>query len=150
MKVVLQRVSSASVSVVNNRIASIESGLLILLGIVSEDSMKDIKWLTNKIVNCRIFPDKDGVMNASILQSEGEVIIVSQFTLHANVKKGHRPSYNLAAKAEVAIPLYQAFIKQMEIDLGKPVQTGKFGADMQVELVNDGPVTIIMDSKLKT
>ena len=149
MKVVIQRVSKASVTVENEKIADIQSGLLVLLGIVEEDSLDDIAWLTNKIVNMRIFPDANGVMNTSILNSNGEIIVVSQFTLHASTKKGNRPSYIKAAKPDIAIPLYETFKKQLETDLGKDVQSGEFGADMKVELINDGPVTIIMDSKNK-
>ncbi|WP_191858070.1 D-aminoacyl-tRNA deacylase [Hanstruepera ponticola] len=147
MKVVIQRVSKASVTVENEKIANIQNGLLIFLGIVDEDTIDDIKWLTNKIVNMRIFPDNQGVMNTSILDADGDIIVVSQFTLHASTKKGNRPSYIKAAKPEVAIPLYKTFIKQLENDLGKQVQSGEFGADMKVELLNDGPVTIIIDSK---
>lgn len=149
MKVVIQRVSKASVTVENEKIADIQNGLLILLGIVEDDSFDDIVWLTNKIVNMRIFPDSNNVMNKSILDTLGEIIVVSQFTLHASTKKGNRPSYIKAAKPEVAIPLYEVFKKQLEINLGKSVQSGEFGADMKVELLNDGPVTIIVDSKDK-
>ncbi|MGZ0015448.1 D-aminoacyl-tRNA deacylase [Yeosuana sp. AK3] len=147
MKVVIQRVAEASVSIEGVQVASIEKGLLILLGIVEDDSQEDIKWLSNKIVNLRIFGDADDIMNVSLLDVNGEAIVVSQFTLHALTKKGNRPSYIKAAKPELAIPLYQTFVKQLEIDLGKPVQTGEFGADMKVALINDGPVTIIIDSK---
>ena len=147
MRVVIQRVSEASVTVAGNRIANIKTGLLVLLGIVNEDTMDDIIWLTNKIVNMRIFPDNEGVMNTSVLDQNGDVIVVSQFTLHASTKKGHRPSYIKAAKPEIAIPLYEAFLKQLEKDLDKKVQSGEFGADMKVKLLNDGPVTIIVDSK---
>ncbi|WP_026753943.1 D-aminoacyl-tRNA deacylase [Sediminibacter sp. Hel_I_10] len=147
MKAVLQRVSKASVTIEGKQVAEIASGLLILLGIVADDQDEDIKWLSNKIVNCRIFPDEQDVMNHSIKQNNGDVIVVSQFTLHANTRKGHRPSYNLAAKPEVAIPLYEAFVKQLELDMGKVIQTGEFGADMKVSLINDGPVTIIIDTK---
>ncbi|WP_299226967.1 D-aminoacyl-tRNA deacylase [uncultured Psychroserpens sp.] len=149
MKAVIQRVSNASVTIDANEVASIESGMLILLGIVDEDTPEDIKWLSNKIVNLRIFGDTDNVMNHSILDANGDAIVVSQFTLHASTKKGNRPSYIKAAKPTVAIPLYEAFINQLENDLGKPVQTGEFGADMKVELLNDGPVTIIIDTKNK-
>lgn len=149
MKAVLQRVSEARVSIHNEEVASIKQGLLILIGIVANDTPDDIKWLSNKIVNCRIFPDDAQVMNNSILQNQGDIIVVSQFTLHANTKKGHRPSYIAAAKPEIAIPIYKAFIKQLESDLGKPVQTGAFGADMQVQLINDGPVTLIIDTEHK-
>ena len=147
MKTVIQRVSRASVVIEGKEVASIKNGLLIFLGIINEDTQEDINWLTKKIVKLRIFGDDDGVMNKSILDVNGETIVVSQFTLHANTKKGNRPSYIKAAKPDVAIPLYEAFVKQLEIDLGRKVQTGKFGADMKVELLNDGPVTIIVDSK---
>lgn len=149
MKVVIQRVSKASVTIENQLTASIENGLLILLGIVENDSLEDIKWLTNKIVNLRIFNDSEGVMNHSIKDINGNIIAVSQFTLHASTKKGNRPSYIKAAKPEIAIPIYERFVNQLEADLGKKVQTGTFGADMKIELLNDGPVTIIIDSKNK-
>ena len=149
MRAVLQRVSKASVTIENQKVAKIEKGLLILLGIVNEDTKEDIVWLSKKIINLRIFPDEEGVMNQSILDLNGEVIVVSQFTLHANTRKGNRPSYINAAKPDVAIPIYELFVKQMNSDLGKTVQTGEFGANMQVELVNDGPVTIIIDTKNK-
>lgn len=149
MKVVIQRVSKASVIIEGEKVASIENGLLVFLGIVNEDNQEDVKWLTNKIINLRIFDDKNHVMNKSLLDVNGNVIVVSQFTLHASTKKGNRPSYIKAAKPDVAIPLYKAFINQLELDLGKSIQTGGFGADMKVELLNDGPVTIIIDSKNK-
>ena len=149
MKIVIQRVSEASVVIENKEVASIEKGLLILLGIVNEDSQEDINWLCNKIVNLRIFPDENGVMNMSLAASKGDVILVSQFTLHASTKKGNRPSYIKAAKPDIAIPLYKAFIETLNDTLGKNIQTGEFGADMKVQLVNDGPVTIIIDSKNK-
>ena len=149
MKLVIQRVSEASVTINGAIVASIENGLLILLGIVNEDTMEDINWLSNKIVNLRVFGDEHGVMNKSLKDAKGDVIVVSQFTLHASTKKGNRPSYIKAAKPDVAIPLYECFIEQLEIDLGTKVQTGKFGADMKVALINDGPVTIIIDSKNK-
>ncbi|WP_298556068.1 D-aminoacyl-tRNA deacylase [uncultured Algibacter sp.] len=149
MKVVIQRVSNASVTIKGKKVASIESGLLILLGIVEQDALEDIKWLSNKIVNLRVFGDENGVMNLSLKDTNGGAIVVSQFTLHASTKKGNRPSYINAAKPELAIPLYGNFIDQVEKDLGKKVQTGQFGADMKVELLNDGPVTIIIDSKNK-
>jgi D-tyrosyl-tRNA(Tyr) deacylase len=150
MKVVIQRVSEASVTINNSVVADIKNGLLVLLGIVNEDTQDDINWLCNKIANLRIFGDENGVvMNKSLLEVDGDVIVVSQFTLHANTKKGNRPSYIKAAKPEVAIPLYEAFVKQLEVNLGKQVQTGEFGADMKVQLVNDGPVTIIIDTKNK-
>ena len=147
MKVVIQRVSKASVTIEGVNVASIGNGLLILLGIVEDDTHEDIKWLSNKIVNLRVFGDENDVMNRSLLDVNGEIIAVSQFTLHASTKKGNRPSYIKAAKPETAIPLYETFIKQLELDLGKKVQTGQFGADMKVDLINDGPVTIIIDSK---
>ncbi|MBU2939919.1 D-tyrosyl-tRNA(Tyr) deacylase [Lacinutrix sp. C3R15] len=149
MKAVIQRVTQASVTIKDKQVASINHGLLILLGIVPKDTQEDIKWLTNKITNLRIFNDAEGVMNTSLLQSKGDVIVVSQFTLHANTKKGNRPSYIKAAKPDIAIPLYQDFISQLEKNLGKAIQTGEFGADMQVALLNDGPVTIIIDTKNK-
>jgi D-tyrosyl-tRNA(Tyr) deacylase len=147
MKVVIQRVSKASVTIEGVKVASIGNGLLILLGIVEDDTQEDIKWLSNKIVNLRVFGDENDVMNRSLFDVNGEIIAVSQFTLHASTKKGNRPSYIKAAKPETAIPLYETFIEQLELDLGKKVQTGQFGADMKVDLINDGPVTIIMDSK---
>ena len=149
MKAVIQRVSSASVTIEGSKVADIGDGLLVLLGIVNEDTLEDIKWLSNKIVNLRVFGDENNVMNLSLLQTNGDAIVVSQFTLHASTKKGNRPSYIQAAKPEVAIPLYEAFVKQLETDLGKQVQTGEFGADMKVDLRNDGPVTIIIDTKQK-
>ena len=147
MKVVIQRVSKASVIIEGNIVASIGNGLLILLGIVEDDTQEDIKWLSNKIINLRIFGDDNEVMNLSLTDVHGDVIVVSQFTLHASTKKGNRPSYIKAAKPETAIPLYETFIKKLESDLEKKVQTGQFGADMKVDLINDGPVTIIIDSK---
>lgn len=149
MKVVIQRVSKASVTIDGLKVASIQSGLLVLLGIVSEDTQEDIDWLCNKIVNLRVFGDENGVMNKSLMDVDGDVIVVSQFTLHAATKKGNRPSYIKAAKPEVAIPLYETFVQNLKRVLGKSIQTGEFGAMMQVELVNDGPVTIIIDSKNK-
>lgn len=149
MKAVIQRVSNASVAVDHKIVSSINNGLLILLGITNNDSIEDTKWLSNKIVNLRIFNDKEGIMNESILDNDGEVIVVSQFTLMASTKKGNRPSYIKAAKPEIAIPVYKKFVEQLENDLGKKVGTGIFGADMKVELLNDGPVTIIIDSKQK-
>lgn len=149
MKVVIQRVLKASVTIKGKQVASIKNGLLILLGIVNEDTNEDIKWLSKKIANLRVFGDEDGVMNKSLKDIDGDVIVVSQFTLHASTKKGNRPSYIKAAKPDVAIPLYKDFLIQLELDLGKKVHTGQFGANMKVELVNDGPVTIIIDSKNK-
>ncbi|PKG49873.1 D-aminoacyl-tRNA deacylase [Olleya sp. 1-3] len=149
MKAVIQRVSKASVTIEDKKVANIDNGLLVLLGIVAEDTEEDIKLLVNKIANCRIFNDDNQVMNLSLIDSKGDIIVVSQFTLHASTKKGNRPSYIKAARPDVAIPLYEAFVKSIRLVLGKPVQTGQFGADMKVELKNDGPVTIIMDSKNK-
>lgn len=149
MKVVIQRVSKASVTINGNVKSKIATGLLILLGIEEEDSNEDIEWLSGKTSRLRIFSDKDGVMNLSLKDVDGEVIVVSQFTLHANTKKGNRPSFIKAAKPEIAIPLYEQFVAQLEKDIDKKIQTGEFGAMMQVELINDGPVTIIIDSKNK-
>jgi D-aminoacyl-tRNA deacylase len=149
MKAVIQRTTSASVTIDSKIVAEIQNGLLILIGIEDADNQEDINWLTSKIANLRIFGDENGVMNLSIKDIDGDVIVVSQFTLHASTKKGNRPSYIKAAKPEIAIPLYEKFIAQMEFELGKKVQTGQFGADMKVALVNDGPVTIIIDTKNK-
>ena len=149
MKIVIQRVSEASVTIENKEVAAITNGLLILLGIVEEDTQEDIDFLIRKIANLRIFNDDNGVMNKSLLETNGEVLVVSQFTLHASTKKGNRPSYIKAAKPTTAIPLYENFIQSLEKQLTKNVQTGEFGADMQVALVNNGPVTIIIDSKNK-
>jgi len=149
MRVVIQRVTEASFVVDGNTTGSIKHGLLVLQGIEDADTTEDIVWLSNKICNLRIFNDTDGVMNKSILDIGGDVLLVSQFTLFASTKKGNRPSYIKASKPPVAVPLYEAMINQLEIDLGKPIQTGIFGADMKVSLLNDGPVTIIIDSKNK-
>ena len=149
MKAVIQRVSRADVVVSGNTISEIGEGLLILLGIEPSDTQEDIKWLSNKIANLRIFNDENGVMNLSILDRDGEVLVISQFTLHASTRKGNRPSYIKAAKPDVAIPLYEQFVSQLQADLGKKVGTGIFGADMKVSLLNDGPVTIIIDTKNK-
>ena len=149
MKSVIQRVSKASVTIEGKVVSEIKNGLLILLGIEPADTEEDIEWLSKKIANLRIFNDEKGVMNNSLIDEKGDVIIVSQFTLHANTKKGNRPSYINAAKPEIAIPLYKQFIANFEIQIGKKVGTGEFGADMKVELVNEGPVTIIIDSKNK-
>ena len=147
MKVVIQRVSEASVVIDDSKVASIQKGLLVLLGVVNDDTQDDIDWLCKKILNLRIFPDDRDVMNLSLIDSGGDIILVSQFTLHASTKKGNRPTYIKAAKPDIAIPLYQKFIEKIQIALGKSIQTGDFGADMKVQLVNDGPVTIIIDSK---
>jgi D-tyrosyl-tRNA(Tyr) deacylase len=149
MIAVVQRVSSASVTIENRIKSTIASGLLVLLGIEDADNLEDIDWLASKIVNLRIFNDGQGVMNVSVKDSNGEMLVVSQFTLHASVKKGNRPSYLRASKPEIAIPLYESFIKVVQSNLGKEVQTGEFGADMKVSMVNDGPVTIIIDTKNK-
>ena len=149
MRVVIQKVTQASVSIENQTVASIDKGLLVLVGIEDTDTNDDIAWLSAKIVNLRVFDDDNRVMNLSVKEVEGEVLIVSQFTLHASTKKGNRPSYIKAARPEVAIPIYEAFIKQVETLLGKRVPTGQFGAMMQVSLCNDGPVTILIDTKNK-
>ena len=150
MRVVIQRVSQASVTIENKVNAEIGLGLLILLGIEEEDSQDDIDWLCGKVSRLRIFNDENGVMNRSLLEVEGDAIVVSQFTLHASTKKGNRPSYIKAAKPETAIPLYEKFVQQLEKELGRKVSTGEFGADMKVQLINDGPVTILIDSKNKS
>ena len=147
MRATIQRVTTASVTVDGKVISEISNGLLIFLGIEDADTVDDIKWLSNKIVNLRIFNDGEGVMNLSLLQEEGEALVISQFTLHASTKKGNRPSYIKAAKPDNAIPLYESFVAQLEKDLGKKVGTGIFGADMKVALLNDGPVTIQIDTK---
>lgn len=149
MRALIQRVSKASVTIDGNVKSSIDKGLLVLIGIEDADTAEDIQWLSQKIVNLRIFDDAEGVMNLSVKEIEGEILAVSQFTLHAATKKGNRPSYIKAAKPPVAIPMYEAFVKQLESDMGKAVATGEFGADMKVELINDGPVTIWMDTKSK-
>lgn len=149
MKVVIQRVSSASVTVEERIVSEINNGLLILLGITDDDSHTDIQWLVRKIINLRIFNDSEGVMNLSLVDINGEAIVVSQFTLFAATKKGNRPSYIKAAKPEVAVPLYEAFVFELEKELGKKVGTGIFGADMKVALVNNGPVTITIDTQNK-
>jgi len=147
MRAVIQRVMKAGVTIDKKRTADISKGLLILLGIINEDTQEDIQWLSSKIANLRICSDENGIMNKSLIEIQGEALVVSQFTLHANTKKGNRPSYIKAAKPDIAIPLYQDFIDRLELDLGKKVKTGQFGADMQVDLINDGPVTIIIDTK---
>ncbi len=149
MKSVIQRVSQSSVTINNEIVAQIQQGLLVLVGIEDADNQEDINWLASKIANLRIFEDENEVMNLSLKDIDGEMIVVSQFTLHALTKKGNRPSYIKASKPEIAIPLYESFVQQMEKELGKKVQTGQFGADMKVSLVNDGPVTIIIDTKNK-
>lgn len=149
MKAVIQRVKYASVVINNAKVADIKQGFLVLLGVSTDDSQDDIFWLTKKIANLRIFNDDASVMNKSLIDIDGEVIVVSQFTLQASTKKGNRPSYLKAARPETAITLYETFVKQMELEIKKEVQTGEFGADMKVELLNDGPVTIIIDTENK-
>lgn len=149
MRVVIQRVSEASVTIDQNVHSKIGMGLLVLVGIEDADTAEDIHWLSNKIINLRIFNDANGIMNCSVKDVNGELLVVSQFTLHASTKKGNRPSYIKASKPETAIPLYEAFKKSIAQELGKPIQTGVFGADMKVALLNDGPVTILIDSKNK-
>lgn len=149
MIAVIQRVSEANVTIDQKVAGEISQGLLILLGITHDDEASDIEWLSKKVVNLRIFGDEKGKMNRSVLDVAGEILLISQFTLHASTKKGNRPSYINAARPEIAIPLYERMIAQLETDLGKPIQTGEFGADMKVALLNDGPVTIIIDTKEK-
>jgi D-tyrosyl-tRNA(Tyr) deacylase len=149
MKAVIQRVSSASVTIDSKIVAEIQKGLLVLVGIEDADTQEDTNWLCQKIANLRIFGDENDVMNLSVRDIDGEITVVSQFTLQASTKKGNRPSYIKASKPDVAIPIYEGFVQQLEKELGKKVQTGVFGADMKVSLLNDGPVTIIIDSKNK-
>ena len=149
MRTVIQRVSEASVLINQQERRSIGRGLMILVGITHEDTSEDISWLVQKIGKLRIFADENGVMNLNVNEINGEVLLISQFTLHASTKKGNRPSYIGAARPETAIPLYNEFIKQLQVEIQKPILTGEFGSDMQVQLINDGPVTIIIDSKNK-
>lgn len=149
MRAVLQRTAFASVKVDGNITGSIQKGLLVLMGVEDADTAEDIEWLSSKIVNLRIFNDENGVMNLSVKDVDGDILLVSQFTLHASTKKGNRPSYIKASKSDFAIPMYEKMIAQLETDLGKKIQTGIFGADMKVELLNDGPVTIVIDTKNK-
>jgi D-tyrosyl-tRNA(Tyr) deacylase len=149
MRVVIQRVSSATVHIHDELRASIQTGLLVLLGIEDQDTIDDITWLSAKLVQLRIFNDENGLMNRSVIDVKGDILLVSQFTLHSSTKKGNRPSFLRAAKPDIAIPIYEKMIQQLQQDLGKPISTGEFGADMQVALINDGPVTIIMDTKNK-
>ena len=149
MRLVLQRVTEASVKVDGLIVGAINNGLMILVGIEDADTQEDIEWLAAKASNLRIFDDTDGVMNLSVKEVHGDILLISQFTLHASTKKGNRPSYIHASKPPVAIPLYEAMIQQLEKEMGKPIQTGRFGADMNVSLINNGPVTIILDSKNK-
>ena len=147
MRAVIQRVSKASVTIDNKIYSQIKNGLLVLVGIEDADAAEDIEWLSGKIVNLRVFNDDNGVMNVSVKDINGDILVVSQFTLHASTKKGNRPSYIKASKPEFAIPMYEKFVQQLENDLGKKIHTGVFGADMKVELLNDGPVTIVIDTK---
>ncbi len=149
MRAVVQRVSRASVTIQNTIKGQIGQGLLVLLAVEEADMPEDIDWLSGKIVRLRIFADEQGLMNRSVQEVGGDILVVSQFTLFASTRKGNRPSYTRSAPPPIAIPLYEAFVKRLELDLGKPVPTGEFGADMQVELVNDGPVTLVIDSKFK-
>ncbi|MGL4332011.1 MAG: D-aminoacyl-tRNA deacylase [Bacteroidales bacterium] len=149
MRLVIQRVKKGSVTVSENRIAQIGKGMLILVGIEDRDSQEDIVWAAKKIVNLRIFDDADGVMNESIIESGGDIILVSQFTLQASTKKGNRPSYFKASRPEFAVPVYEKLREEIVVNLNKEIQTGEFGADMQVELINDGPVTIYIDTQNK-
>lgn len=149
MRVVIQRVAEASVTIENKTVASIEKGLLVLVGIEDADTQEDIDWLVAKVARIRIFGDENDVMNLSVQDIDGDIIVVSQFTLHAGTKKGNRPSYIKASKPEIAIPLYENFVRKLEQEMGKKVQTGEFGANMKVSLLNDGPVTILIDSKNK-
>ncbi|GHV18356.1 D-aminoacyl-tRNA deacylase [Bacteroidia bacterium] len=149
MRILVQRVTKASVTIDNNIKSKIGKGILIFVGIEETDNKEDIEWLTNKIVNLRIFDDENGVMNKPAIEINAEMLVVSQFTLHASTKKGNRPSYIKAAKPDISIPLYEEFCHTLSYRMGKPVQTGEFGADMKVELINDGPVTIWIDSKVK-
>lgn len=149
MRSVIQRVSRASVTIQGAVKGRIDKGLLVLLAVEPGDGPEDIEWLSGKIARLRIFPDENDVMNRSVIEVGGDILVISQFTLFASTKKGNRPSYSRSAPPEIAIPLYEAFLKRLTVDLGKAVHTGEFGADMQVELINDGPVTIVIDSKLK-
>lgn len=147
MRAVIQRVTRAAVTIDGQEKAAINGGLLVLLGIEDADGPEDVAWLSAKIVNLRIFNDENGVMNRSVLETGGDILLVSQFTLHASTKKGNRPSYLRASKPDVAVPLYESMVARLQADLGKPVRTGSFGADMKVSLLNDGPVTILIDTK---
>ncbi|MFV0607404.1 MAG: D-aminoacyl-tRNA deacylase [Niabella sp.] len=149
MRVIIQRVLEAAVTINEDVCGAIKNGLMVLLGIENADTEEDIRWLSQKIVQLRVFNDVDGIMNLSIKDIGGDILLVSQFTLHASTKKGNRPSYIKAAKPEIAVPVYEKMIEQLQIDIGKPIATGVFGADMKVSLVNDGPVTILIDSKNK-
>ena len=149
MRAVIQRVTKASVTIEGKVNGQIANGLLVLMGIENADTEEDIKWLSSKIVNLRVFNDEKGVMNISVKEIAGDILLISQFTLHASTKKGNRPSYIKASKPDIAIPIYEKMIEQLSIDLGKQIQTGIFGADMKIELLNDGPVTIVIDTRNK-
>lgn len=149
MRVVIQRVSKSSVEISGKIHSSIQKGLVVLVGIVESDTKEDIEWLTRKILNLRVFSDEKGIMNNSLLDNDGELLVISQFTLHASTKKGNRPSYIAAAKPEIAIPIYEQFVSSLQQSMQKNVKTGVFGADMKISLINDGPVTIVIDSKQK-
>ena len=149
MRAVIQRVSSASVAIAGETKSSIQHGLLVLIGIHESDSSDDIEWLSGKLVRLRLFSDEQGVMNRSVQEADGHILVVSQFTLLASTRKGNRPSYLRAARPEIAIPIYEKFLNQLAADLGKPVASGEFGADMQVALVNDGPVTLLIDTRTR-
>ena len=149
MRAVIQRVSEASVTIAGQSRGAIQTGLLVLLAVEEADTPEDIEWLSGKMVRLRIFPDDQGMMNRSVQEVGGDILLISQFTLFASTKKGNRPSYSRAARPEIAVPLFEAFTRKLSEDLGKPVQTGEFGADMKVSLVNDGPVTIVIDSRNK-
>jgi D-tyrosyl-tRNA(Tyr) deacylase len=149
MRVVIQRVTKAEIVIEGATKGAIQRGMLVLVAVEEVDTSEDIEWLSGKIVRLRIFDDEEGVMNRSILEAQGEMLVVSQFTLFASTHKGNRPSYSRSARPETAVPLYEQFLRRLTVDLGKPVQTGEFGADMAVTLTNDGPVTIIIDSKLR-
>lgn len=149
MRVVLQRVKEASVSIEGSIINSIQKGMLLFIGVEEKDNQEDIEWLSAKICKLRIFNDTEGLMNLCIKDTNGEILVISQFTLYASTKKGNRPSFIKAAKPEIAIPIYEKFIHQLETDLGRKIKTGKFAADMQIQIINDGPVTIIIDTKNK-
>lgn len=149
MRAVIQRVSEAAVTIAGERKSAIQRGLLVLLAVEPADTAEDVEWLSGKVARLRVFPDENGVMNRSVQEAGGDVLVVSQFTLFASTKKGNRPSYSRAAPPEIAVPIYEAFVRHLSADLGKTVQTGEFGADMQVSLLNDGPVTVIIDTRLR-
>lgn len=149
MRAVIQRVIQASVTIENTVRGAIKLGLMVLVAVEETDTREDIEWLSGKIVKLRVFADENGIMNKSVQEVGGDILLISQFTLFASTRKGNRPSYSRSARPEIAIPIYQAFVEKLSEDLGRPVQTGEFGADMKVGLINDGPVTIIIDSKMR-